>query len=105
VQQVFQHPFRADGGTARESRGAWGAPTQQGSTAPIPRGLHASATHEVRTQVNYLRRMAALISDPNTARSLLEIATQFQQQLTASHAGCVTEVARRAMVRRMRGRA
>jgi hypothetical protein len=49
----------------------------------------------IRTQIAYLRRMTMLISDPDTARSLLEIARQFEERLAA------LEPARRGMARRI----
>jgi len=59
---------------------------------------------ELRKQIAYLRRMAALISDPDTAISLLEIALQFEEQLAASDTSPITELARQVMARRMRRR-
>jgi hypothetical protein len=104
VQQVFQLPFPANGDTAREStEPCLAGPRRKGDTVPSPGNLPLHETQGTRRQINYLRRMAALISDPDVAFSLLEIATQFEEQLAPLDVGCVTADARRAMARRVPG--
>jgi hypothetical protein len=76
---------------------------QRSSSLAGPRPMHLSEDLKaMRTQVAYLRRMAAVISDPDTARSLLEIALQFEERLADLERRSAKEPARRAMARRIR---
>src|SRR5690242_5947518 len=62
----------------------------QDATVFLSGSFPARDTKEKRRQTHYLRRMAGLINDPDTARSLLEIAVQFEEQLAALDASSVT---------------